>query len=120
MAAQRRRRQKQEEESNDLGLSEDNGSQSLAATDNIMQLRQALKAKSSQLYKLFSIWDEDGDGSIDEREFGRAMRMLGLQPAKEDFAAFCKLFTNGEVRLDELTTLIESTPVNVETLLGWE
>ena len=51
-------------------------------------LRQALAAESGRLAELFAIWDADGDGSINRKEFSRALKMMGLRVSKEDFHAF--------------------------------
>ena len=37
--------------------------------DTTASLRLGLKAKAGMLYRLFSIWDENGDGAIDDMEF---------------------------------------------------
>lgn len=77
-------------------------------------LRQALKAKSTELYRLFGIWDENGDGAMDEREFRRAIEMLGLKCSKEDFESLCALCDfdkDGKIDMAELTALVEATEV---------
>ena len=51
-------------------------------------LRQALSEQSERLAQLFDLWDEDGNGEIDEKEFRRALRMLGLKPNPQDFTTF--------------------------------
>ena len=42
-----------------------NGGRTLHVSAN---LRAALKENSARLYQLFKIWDEDGNGTIDEHE----------------------------------------------------
>ena len=81
-------------------------------------LRKRLKANSDKLYQLFSIWDEDESGAIDEREFRRAIVMLGLKPTNEDFQELCRLVdadSSGTIDLQELTSLIEMTPEELQT-----
>ena len=39
-----------------------------AQVDVSSTLRLGLKSKARDLYRLFSIWDENGDGTIDEAE----------------------------------------------------
>ena len=73
-------------------------------------LRRALKEQSAQLYKLFGIWDEDASGAIDEKEFRRAVRMLGLRCNDDDFKTFCSMCdkdNSGDIDLDELINLLE-------------
>ena len=73
----------------------------------------ALKEHSKKLYSLFSLWDEDGNGYIDEVEFQRAVKMLGLKFSKGDFEAFCKMCNGGvrgSITLEKLTAVLESTP----------
>jgi hypothetical protein len=80
--------------------------------DKTATLRLGLRQKADQLYKLFSIWDENGDGAIDEHEFRRAIRMLGLRTTEGDFENLCELCDkNGDRRIDleELTAIIEAT-----------
>jgi len=77
-----------------------------------VNLRQALAAESGRLAELFALWDADGDGSINRKEFSRALKMMGLRVNKDDFNAFCKLCdadNSGTLDLDELQTLLAST-----------
>ena len=80
------------------------------ASASTLSLRAALKAKSPELYKLFGIWDEDGNGAIDEKEFRRAVRMLGLKCDPDDFKQLCEMCDkdgSGDIDLDELIELLE-------------
>jgi len=76
-------------------------------------LRQALAQQRERLTQLFDLWDEDGNGEIDEKEFRRALRMLGLKPAPQDFTAFMALADgdgSGSIDLEELKELLDNTP----------
>ena len=56
--------------------------------------------------------DENGDGAIDEKEFRRAIRMLGLRATHDEFTNFCALCDqnkDGKIDLNELTSIIEGT-----------
>lgn len=56
--------------------------------------------------------DENGDGAIDEKEFRRAIRMLGLRATDDEFTNFCALCDqnkDGKIDLNELTSIIEGT-----------
>ncbi len=41
-------------------------------------LRQALAAQYGKVLSIFRLWDEDGNGLVDAREFRQALPMLGL------------------------------------------
>ena len=119
LAAHARRRKEAEADKDGLGGRE---APSLAIEQEtkakVMELRQALKAKSADMYRLFQIWDEDGDGSIDDKEFVRAMKMLGLHISSEDFDDFCRVCrvgTEAGISLEEITDIIESTPEPAKT-----
>ena len=76
-------------------------------------LRQALAEQKERLGQLFDLWDEDGNGEIDEKEFRRAIRMLGLKPSPADFVSFlaeCDGDGSGNISLQELQELLENTP----------
>ena len=79
-----------------------------------MRLRQALKSKSADMYRLFQIWDEDGDGTIDDSEFVRAIKMLGLRVSPGDYSSLCRICNVGAsgegISLEEITRIIETTP----------
>ena len=76
-----------------------------------MNLRTALKENSARLYQLFKLWDEDGNGTIDENELLRAVKMLGIKPAPTDFEALLQLCVGDKVTrgisLDDLTRMLE-------------
>ena len=64
-------------------------------------LRRALKSRAVDLYRLFGIWDADGNGTLDALEFKRAITMLGLRANTQDFEAICALCDrNGDGVLD--------------------
>ena len=42
-------------------------------------LRDTLAAQSMRILDLFKLWDEDGSGEIDRKEFRRAIKSLGLE-----------------------------------------
>lgn len=60
-------------------------------------LRDALARSVSRICEIFSTWDEDGDGVVDEREFRRAVRSLGFAdvPAKQIDAVFREFDEDG-------------------------
>ena len=75
-----------------------------------VKLRRALKKEIGRLSQLFAPWDADGSGSIDELEFRRAIRMLGLRTDPRDFQEFAKLCkaADGGISLDALIALVEA------------
>ena len=48
-------------------------------------LRDAFK--SDRAIEIFKQWDEDGNGTIDKKEFRRAIRQMGLSAENEDLDA---------------------------------
>ena len=58
----------------------------------IDQIRNALKASWTRVKDLFVEWDEDGSGTVDLREFHRALALLGVSATREQadglFATF--------------------------------
>jgi hypothetical protein len=64
------------------------------------------RARCAGRYKLFNIWDENGDGQMDEVEFKRAIKMLGLSASSDDFHSMCELCdinNNGTIDLEVRT-----------------
>ena len=47
-------------------------------------LKDALMRSSSRVVDLFRAWDEDGNGTIDKKEFGKAVRSLGFDVERAD------------------------------------
>ena len=58
----------------------------------IDQIRNALKASWTRVKDLFVEWDQDGSGTVDQREFHRALALLGVSATREQadglFATF--------------------------------
>ena len=54
-------------------------------------LIESLRKERPRLNQLFNIWDEDGDGTLSEQEFRRALKMLNIRFKPEDFDAIVKV-----------------------------
>ena len=54
-------------------------------------LLESLVKERPRLNQLFNIWDEDGDGTLSEQEFRRALKMLNIRYKPEDFDAIVKV-----------------------------
>ena len=73
------------------------------------QLAEALTKRVARVRDLFSEWDVDGSGTVDKKEFYRALRMLGVECTRE---ASDELFTtfdidrSGEVDYREIHKLL--------------
>ena len=50
----------------------------------LWSLKDALMRSSSRVVDLFRAWDEDGGGTVDKKEFHKAVRSLGFDVARED------------------------------------
>ena len=80
-----------------------------------MRLRTPLHrlvAEADRLDSLFDIWDVDGDGSIDRKEFARALKLMGLRCSNDDFENFCDLCDedkSGTLDLEEIRGLLQKT-----------
>ena len=112
--AQQRRRNASDHRADNLGATVGAG---LKASPSSLTIRHALKLKSDDLYHLFSIWDEDGNGRIDERELKRALKMLGVKYADDEFRAFFELVDrdgSGDIDHEELIALLEADEPEVE------
>lgn len=75
------------------------------------ELRVALAASADRLGELFTIWDADQDGTIDRKEFRRALKLMGMRVTTDDFNAFCAMCdtdNSGTLDLEEIRTLLES------------
>ena len=107
LAAHRRQREAKDDEENMGGSPLQR--KSVAGGVNV-KLRRALKKEIGRLSQLFAPWDADGSGSIDELEFRRAIRMLGLRTDPRDFQEFAKLCkaADGGISLDALIALVEA------------
>ena len=67
----------------------------------IEALSKALAGKLGRVVDLFREWDEDGSGAVDYREFGKAMKELGVaNTALEQKALFDALDEDGEGELE--------------------
>ena len=80
--------------------------------DRARELRYALKANADELYKSFAIWDEDGSGAIDLREFRNMCLRLNVRASNEEveqLMKMCDLDNSGTVDMDELTKMVEET-----------
>jgi hypothetical protein len=51
------------------------------------QLREILRVNAVRVIDLFRDWDDDQSGTIDLKEFKRAVRALGYEAAHDDVAA---------------------------------
>jgi len=77
------------------------------------QLAEVLAANRVRIIDLFRSWDEDGDGLISKKEFGRAMGVLGFDAPK---AAVDGLFGewdkdgSGVLEFKELTKILQHGP----------
>lgn len=54
----------------------------------VEQLRAALSANLGRVIDLFREWDEDSSGTIDKREFSKALQTLGFQASKAEYDKF--------------------------------
>ena len=73
------------------------------------QLREALSQNAMRIVDLFREWDEDGDGTIDKKEFRRAMPLIGFDvPRKEIDALFDEWDPDGSgtIELNELNKFL--------------
>ena len=71
----------------------------------IWSLKDCLARASTRLVVIFQKWDEDGNGAIDEAEFYRAVRALGMPVDREDTDAVFKLLDadgSGTIQYKEL------------------
>jgi hypothetical protein len=62
----------------------------------------SLVKERPRLNQLFNIWDEDGDGTLSEQEFRRALKMLNIRYHPEHFDAIVRLCSREEEGLSEL------------------
>lgn len=73
-------------------------------------LRDALTRSSERVCDLFRKWDEDRSGSVDKREFTRAIRALGFTDVEDDVigAVFDSLDDDksGQLEYKELNTML--------------
>ena len=71
----------------------------------VEQLRDALSANFARVIELFKDWDDDGNGTVNKKEFTRVLPMLGLKldrsAAEELFATFDQ-DGSGEIDYQEL------------------
>ena len=70
--------------------------------------------RHDRLFKLFRMWDTDGSGTVDEKEFMRAMKMLGLKATTEDFRAFVKKVDkdgSGSLDINEIAQLLQESKI---------
>ena len=56
------------------------------------QLRDILTANAVRVVDLFREWDEDGDGTVSRKEFGKALRAMGVAAEKADYDALFDTF----------------------------
>jgi len=87
------------------GLDIQEGSEKTVA----QQLREALSQNAMRIVDLFREWDEDGDGTVDKKEFRRAMPLIGFDvPRKEIDALFDEWDPDGSgtIELGELTKFL--------------
>ena len=64
-------------------------------------LKDALMRSSSRVVDLFRAWDEDRSGTVDRREFHKAVRALGFDVSEEDAGAvFDSLDEDGSGNLE--------------------
>ena len=73
------------------------------------RLRDALRANASRVLDLFYEWDEDKSGTVDLKEFERALPLLGLQVGRSDAARLFAYFdrdNSGEIELKELQQML--------------
>ena len=56
------------------------------------QLRDILTANAVRVVDLFREWDEDGDGTVSKKEFGKALRAMGVAAEKADYDALFDTF----------------------------
>lgn len=70
---------------------------------------EALEANKDRIYELFDLWDEDRNGTINEREFRRALKQLGIQPtmaAFHNFLSDADFDGDGEISLQDIELLL--------------
>jgi hypothetical protein len=73
------------------------------------QIRLALCNDKDRLEALFQVWDENGDGQLSEKEFHRAVKLLGVKAPKAAVAQFLAqhdLNANGAFSFDELLRVV--------------
>lgn len=76
------------------------------------QLRDALAAKSAAVMALFREWDDDASGTVDKKEFRKAMRELGFSGSAEEVDAFFNSMdpdSAGEIEYRDFRRLLKQT-----------
>eukprot|EP00900_Chrysochromulina_parva_P010282 jgi/Chrpa1/19255/Chrysochromulina_OHIO_Genome00024942-RA len=81
------------------GAKEATGAQKKNVSEDLVN---SLRHERSRLNQLFNIWDEDGDGTLSEQEFRRALKMLNIRYHPEHFDAIVRLCSREEEGLSEL------------------
>lgn len=77
-------------------------SRSATSTDVIWS---KLVERLGDIDSLWALWDEDGNGTIDEREFLQALRLMGMRPKHRDFARIAAACGEDGQRFIELEPL---------------
>lgn len=76
-----------------------------------LSVAAALEANKDRLYILFDLWDEDHDGQLNEREFRRALKQLGIRPTMAAFHNFLQeadFDGDGCISLEDIELLLEA------------
>ena len=87
-----------------IDLAEGEGARSVAE-----QLRDTLSKHAVRVIDLFREWDDDASGTVDKREFRRAMPLLGLDVPRAEVDRLFETFDpdgTGTITFDELHTLL--------------
>ena len=87
-----------------IDLAEGEGARSVAE-----QLRDTLSKHAVRVIDLFREWDDDASGTVDKREFRRAMPLLGLDVPRAEVDRLFETFDpdgTGTITFDELHALL--------------
>jgi len=74
-------------------------------------LRDALARSSARVIDLFREWDDDDSGSVDAKEFGKAIKALGFEASKEEIAEVFKQLDadgSGSLEYKELNRMLRA------------
>ena len=82
----------------------------------VKQLHADLSQKENivKLYRLFNLWDEDGDGTISVQELRRALKMMRIPSKDADIKAFFDLIDenkSGSLSFSEMVQALDSPKI---------